>query len=147
MDPVQLPADHVLTPLNRLDEDTGALLHRAQTEAEARGHHAARSDLILLVAIARHDRVGDVLRQSLQNATLVRDAIESEGQALGFAHDVPRDAIRKAIFAVVARSDPDKKVAPGPFIAALLRVADSRASRIVRRLGANPSTVAERLDS
>ena len=60
---------------------------------------------------------------------------------------MPRDAIRKAIFTAVARIEPSEKVTPGVFVAELLRLGDSRASCVVRRLGADPATVAARLDN
>jgi hypothetical protein len=101
--------------------------------------------LIVLVAIVSQNAVGDALRQSLPSAASVGEAVDAEGEGEE-SHDMPRDAIRKAIFAAVARIKPPEQVAPGAFIAELLRLADSRASRIVRRLGANPATVVDRLD-
>src|SRR5689334_4075960 len=107
----ELPSDYVRTPMDRVSAEVGDLLLAAQSEAQRRGYHAARSDLVLLIASTRHDLLGDTLRVSVNaDSEAFSTAVDAESALAETPDDVPRDAIRKAIFASASALGPNDRV-------------------------------------
>lgn len=142
-----VPAGHVLTPVDRLDSDVANLIQAAQTEAQRRWHYAALSDLILLAAVSGSGSIANTLLKGVgTDRESFRDAVDAEWAKQLRVEDEPRDAIRQAIFASVALIPPKELVGIPLFLAELLRLEGSRASRVVRGLGGVPEDLAKQLE-
>ena len=147
-DKYDLPEGYVVTPMNRVDSGVANLMYAAQIEGQKRGHRAARSDLILLEAASGSGVTASTLLRMLNTDQKgVQEAVDAEWASQVSLEDEPRDAIRQAIFASIAQISQSEFVTVPLFLAALLRMDGSRASRVVSALGAVPADVAGQLEN
>ena len=141
------PDDYVRTPIDRLDLQSGDVLYAAQADALRRGRYAPRSDLVLLHATRSSRLIAEALSIDIRaDQTSIETAVDAEWSDQADVADEPRDVIRQAVFAAEARIAPASPIELAGLVAQLLRFEHSRASRVVRALGGDPATVADRLE-
>jgi hypothetical protein len=138
-----------LHAFGRFDASTRRLLGVAQAEAERRGGSFLVSGLIMLAAASK----GDLFSAKLLNAMgtdlsgLVA-AVDAEwSDRSRYLQDQPVTLVNEAINSTVAATPPNLHPSIETLLAATLGFDDSMASRVVRRLGVEPSSVATELNN
>ena len=138
----------LMTPMNQLDADARKILAAAQRLATDAGHRYLLSGDVLVAAWRDNTHVRERLAEHLPlELEALRQAYELELESRPPAlQDDPPTLVSEAIAAAASRKSSSASVPLSTVLAEMFRVADSMASRIVRRLGLDNKQAATLLD-
>ena len=134
-------------PIGRFDAEAKSAFITAQRDAEVRGGKVLVSGLILCAAANSGGSLSARLLGALDtDLDTLNAAVDAEWSARSHRmQDQPLTVVREAFEAVERDSLPDSELHLDMLLSNMLRFPDSMASRVARRIGKEPSAVAERL--
>jgi ATP-dependent Clp protease ATP-binding subunit ClpA len=134
-------------PSGLFDTAARAAFTAAQSDAERRGGKVLVSGLILYAAVkAGNDSAARLLNALGTDLDSLSKAVDDEWNARSaWMQDQPFTLLNEAFQAVAAESEPGTELHMTSLLVKLLGYPDSMASRLVRRVGGEPSVAAERI--
>ena len=134
-------------PIDRLNRNARLLLGAAQQEAERRGGTVVDSGLVLLSVASAEDQLSQVLLRALgTDLVSLRSAVDAQWSEVSpWLLDQPISLVNAAMTAAVERVPASDEAGIEMLLTVLLEFNDSMASRLVTRLGGEPTTVARAL--
>ena len=134
-------------PIGRFDAEAKSAFTTAQRDAEGRGGKFLVSGLLLCAAANSGGSLSARLLGALDtDLDTLNAAVDAEWSARSHRmQDQPFTVVREAFEAVERDSPPGSELHLDVLLANMLRFPDSMASRVARRVGKEPSAVAERL--
>jgi hypothetical protein len=138
---------HKRHPVGRFDAQAKSAFTAAQRDAESRGGKVLVSGLLLYAAARTGGTLSSPLLEAMStDIDTLNAAVDAEWNArLPWMQDQPFTVMKEAFEAVARDSPPDAELHLDALLAITLKFPDSMASRVVRRVGSEPSCVAERL--
>ena len=137
-------------PMERLDSTIREWFLVAQDEANRRGSRYLTTGLILIAAGTSKTVFAARLLAALRLRTGVQlvEAFDAEWESSRpFLHDEPVTAVKESILKSAGEEESDQLVSPQAFVATMLDFPSGMASKILKRLGVDPSDAAHRLRS
>jgi len=134
-------------PIGLFDAHAKAVFSAAQRDAERRGGKFLVSGLVLHAAATAGDHFSAALLGLIGvDVDALSAAVDAEWNAGSHRlQDQPPTLLNEALQAVAAAAQPDAQLDLASLLVELLAYPDSMATRIVRRVGADPNRVAEGL--
>jgi len=141
---VEPPERH---PVGRFDAYAKSVFTAAQRDAEERGGKVLVSGLLLRAAASAEGTLSARLLEALRtDIETLNAAVDAEWNSRSrWTQDQPFTIVKEAFEAVDRDSPTNSELHLDALLANMLRFPDSMASRVVRRLGGEPSAVAEHL--
>lgn len=135
-------------PVAMFDTAAKAVFTSAQTEGERRGGNVLVSGLILFAAAKSGDafavRLLGAMGTDIDSLTNAVD-VEWNVPSSVWMQDQPVTLIREAFESVAAEAEPDAELGLASLLGKFLGYPDSMASRVARRIGVEPTVLADRL--
>ncbi len=136
-------------PIGLFDSHAKAVFTAAQMDAEKRGGKFLVSGLILYAAARADDELaGSLVKAMSTELDTLGQAVDAEWSSRNrFLQDQPFTLVNEVFQSVASELGPGQQPRLSTFLAKVLGYPDSMASRVVRRLGVEPTDVALHLAS
>jgi hypothetical protein len=144
------PESQARYPMERLDRTIRVWFLVAQDAANRRGSRYLTTGLILMAAGTSKTVFAERLLAALRLRTSARlvQAFDAEWESSQpFFHDEPVTAVKESILKSAGEGESDQLVSPEAFVATMLDFPSGMASKVLKRLGVDPSDAARRLRS
>ena len=149
MDPVRYMEAPYRHPVARFDSPAKNVFSAAQQDAERRGGKVLVSGLILYSAAKAGDNFSTALLEALDtDLDTLNAAIDTEwAERSAWTQDQPFTVVKESFQGVADESPPGAELHLLSLLVKMLEYPDSMASRVIKRMGVEPETLARRLTS